>query len=70
MADKYTNDPTRNASARTTHDPTVSQGGGATIIEADGVSAGTASLSIIAAAIFAGVLALRVGSFVNLSITA
>lgn len=28
MADtRYTNDPTRNAGAKTTHDPTVAQGG-------------------------------------------
>ena len=27
MADRYTHDPTRNAGARTTHDPTVAQGG-------------------------------------------
>ena len=27
MPTRYTNDPTRNANARTTHDPTVAQGG-------------------------------------------
>ena len=27
MADRYTNDPLRNAGARTTHDPTAAQGG-------------------------------------------
>ena len=27
MTDRYTNDPTRNANARTTHDPTSPQGG-------------------------------------------
>ena len=28
MADRYTNDPTRNVGAKTTHDPITSQGGG------------------------------------------
>src|SRR3990167_673899 len=33
MADRYTNDPTRNVGAKTTHDPTATQSGGGTAYE-------------------------------------